>query len=170
LRHPQADNKLNGMTDLKVKHNSLNNNCYEVNVIYNDGSIKDISWILCITGKEKNQYSLLMSALRYSIQDQILTFKENQFIGKCELCLKHLTNDVHIDHVILFKIIVENFHKQNPNLSQPVTFEDARDGSNRAVFSKTDELYEYAWKEYHKEHAILRVLCAKCNLQRSKKA
>ncbi len=40
---------------------------------------------------------------------------------------------------------------------------------NSAKFKDDDVELKNNWYEYHKQHAILRCLCNKCNLTRSKK-
>ena len=40
---------------------------------------------------------------------------------------------------------------------------------NSAMFKDDDVEFEKSWYEYHTQHSILRCLCNKCNLTRSKK-
>ena len=49
----------------------------------------------------------------------------------------------------------------------PVKFDDSP--YNSAMFSSNDKKIEEEWYNYHKEHAILRYLCRKCNISRNKK-
>ena len=104
--------------------------------------------------------------MRYAISNQILEYKnsceEHNLI--CEICKSK--EDTHIDHIILFKQLYDDFLKQN-KLNIPVKFDD--NYYNSAMFTPEDELFNKSWCEYHEKHAILRCLCKSCNLKRNKK-
>jgi hypothetical protein len=173
-RHPEKETKLKNIDDIKLIYNKLQkktkeNKSFECRLIYKDGSDDSISLITCIKGKHKNNEQLLKDALRYSIEEQITEFKSKNIMNNilCELC-KNSIHDLHIDHVILFQTIINNFHKIN-TYPIPILFEKINDGTNRIKFKDSDKEYENFFKKYHKENAILRPLCATCNLKRSKK-
>ena len=153
--------------DFKLVANKLNKKAFELNIVKKDGSVEDISWRLCITGKPKTDKHELMSALRYSIEDQIKEYRDSVCIDKCMLCNEYINNDINIDHIIHFEKLVNDFHS-SIMLKIPIKFDDANDNSNRRKFKKEDSDYENAWKEYHKNNSKLRVLCQSCNLRREK--
>jgi len=165
--HPSSDNKLKNMNDFKIIKNKLNNKAYELNIINLDGSILDISWKLCVTSKHKTPKQELSSALRYSIEEQIHDYKNKVNIDKCVSCNTFTNGKPHIDHVIYFEKLVNDFNTINI-LPIPSIFDEASDNSNRRAFTKNDIKYETAWKKFHKENAILQVLCKDCNLRREK--
>ena len=81
---------------------------------------------------------------------------------KCELCDK--TKDIHIDHVILFKELTDNFLKNKEHI--PTDFDD--NNYNGAMFKDKDRGFAEEWYNYHLENAQLRPLCKCCNLTRIK--
>jgi hypothetical protein len=166
-RHPDFIRKCNNLIDFKLVANKLNKKAFELNIVKKDGSVEDISWRLCITGKPKTDKHELMSALRYSIEDQIKEYRDSVCIDKCMLCNEYINNDINIDHIIHFEKLVNDFHS-SIMLKIPIKFDDANDNSNRQKFKKEDSDYENAWKEYHKNNSKLRVLCQSCNLRREK--
>jgi hypothetical protein len=174
-RHPEKEKKLNNIQDIKLIYNKLQkkdkeNKSFECRIIYKNGTDDSISLKTCIEGKSKTDKQLLVDALRYSIDEQITEFKNKNInrIKICELCRKNILNNLHIDHVILFKNIISNFNEINKNIIPPVSFEKINDGTNRIKFKECDKEYENLFKKYHMENAILRPLCQKCNLTRSK--
>lgn len=160
-RHPDSENKLDDMVDISIVRNKLNRNAYEIHIIKTD-SVEDISWRQCISGKGKSCYK---SALRYSIEDQIQLFKKTNNIDKCTLCGKSTNRKPHVDHIIHFEKLIQDFNSTN-GMAIPTQFNESNDGTNRKNFTPEDELYANAWKEYHKNNAQLRILCSKCNLTR----
>ena len=66
--HPRYDEKCTGMKDIMIKR-VLNHNCFFV--IKCDGSMEDISYIRCKSGKETSNSMNIHSALRWTIHDQI---------------------------------------------------------------------------------------------------
>jgi len=85
---------------------------------------------------------------------------------KCDFCGE--TENIHIDHIYMFKNLMIDFLLINPN--KPTLFNENTD--NQYVFRLEDvATHEYAnkWYEYHKLNATLRPLCATCNLSRKHK-
>lgn len=166
-RHPSSTTKLHDVVDLRVSANALNTKAYEVYVVKPNGVLTDISWHHCVTGLEKTETQELLSALRYSIADQIHSFQMSSNMHQCTLCNKPTNGNSHIDHVNHFAQLVHNFQKLATHPT-PVSFDDALDGTNRRCFRVVDAAYERAWLSYHGQHAQLRVVCQKCNLTRKK--
>lgn len=166
-RHPESTKKLANLKDIKIVPNRMNKSCFEINLIKNDNTIEDISYNSCITGKHKTQKQELAEALRYAVQNQILEFRSKNLHKCCDICKKSTTGILHIDHVIEFHKLVENFHQHNKH-NIPNEFEDVNDGTNRYKITKKDEQYEKDFQAYHQTHAVLRPLCKHCNLSRPK--
>jgi hypothetical protein len=164
-RHPNKSTKLFNMVDLCIRPNQMNRQAYEINVIRSDGTREDISWKVCITGKAKTKTDELYRALRYSINEQLYAYKQENPTDTCRMCHKTAPK-VHIDHIIHFECLVENFLRTVP--AAPASFNDATDGSNRRCFRPEDEAWERAWQTYHERHATLRAVCQQCNLRREK--
>ena len=106
LRHPMADEKLEGMTDLCIEKNSYGQG-YAVYIL-GLGFKRDISWRVCIRGVNKSYSQNLRNAMRYSIEDQIKEFRKNSN-GECALCRYNRTLEV--DNVIKLKHLVSQFLK-----------------------------------------------------------
>jgi hypothetical protein len=166
--HPNK-NKIKNIIDFRIINNKLNKNALELNIIKEDGTIEDISWKSCISGKHKTHKQQLQDAYRYSVDEQIYNYKQSVPLDYCSLCCNEciMFGGVQIDHVIHFEKLYRDFQNQI-NIEPPVDFDEASDGSNRRMFKKCDSDYEIAWQEYHKKNGVLRVLCRDCNLKREK--
>jgi 5-methylcytosine-specific restriction endonuclease McrA len=157
-RHPDYPEKIDGIVDISITSNILRPQYYQLNIIKYDGSIDDISFKSCISGKKKNN---LKVAMRVSIQHQIIEFKKkNQHI--CVLCGS--SEKVHVDHEIYFDKIITDFI--NTQLYVPQEFDTRND--NRPCFRDEDIEFEKNWIREHFNKAKLRILCEQCNLKRPK--
>ena len=165
-RHPNANSKLADMVDLKIGRNTLNKNALEVHIIKTNGCSEDISWKICISGKDKSDKSELASAMRYSIEDQIMEYSIHHNHNICALC-EEKTENTHVDHIIHFEKLMQDFISDTTH-QIPKSFNDATDGSNRRAFRQEDSSFENEWKRYHKKHAELRICCVSCNCKRPK--
>lgn len=169
-RHPNHVEKVGcGIDFFFVTQNKVNTKALQLNIQRIDGSIIDLSWRNCVDGKVKTQKQMLYDAMRLAISDQTQSFKagavfEDRF--QCQICGCHVdkTHLAHVDHLISFKSIVEVFLKDKV---APCEFTDCRI-SHAAKFKDSDRQFEREWQEFHSVHASLRILCAKCNLSRSK--
>ena len=160
-RHPDGQDKTWGVVDFKVQHDLLNKKAYMLVLVRSTGEEESISWRCCISGKGYSSHQELMRAMRHSISEQIIAFRNSISRFWCEECDK-ATSEPHIDHIIHFAKLVKDFHKEN-TLPIPSLFEKAIDGR---TFRIEDIDYATAWKKYHKETATLRMLCKSCNLSR----
>lgn len=165
-RHPQQHKKLSNMVDIKIVPNILNRQALEIHIVKEDGTFEDISWRICISGKEKTTKHELASALRYSINEQTYDFKKNTETNFCSLC-KRASDVYHVDHVIQFDELMQNFIEITL-FPTPTSYDNASDGSNRRAFKEKDHDFETEWKKYHATHATYRMLCETCNLRRPK--
>tara|TARA_B110000046_G_C12836754_1_gene331814 strand:+ start:142 stop:744 length:603 start_codon:yes stop_codon:yes gene_type:complete len=160
-KHPEYPYKLRDVVDIMVGKNTRNPKYYAFNIIRQDGSIEDISYIKCIN--PPNDKHNLLSAMRKAIQPQINDFRHKSK-KECEFCKK--TNDISIDHIYMFKYLVRDFLALTDKMDIPNDFDD--DTDHIAIFKKKDIEFHNKWFTYHLNNATLRPLCTKCNLSRSK--
>lgn len=165
-RHPNYASKVkNG----KVIYFDIRKNQYGKSTLYiklkDHKELIDISWVKCIYSSEKKNNVKLNAALRQAIQYQITAFKRSRKrkYNICYLCNEKIENieDTHIDHVIKFKTLVDNFLKiTNENI--PTTFLE------KIGYEFTDSDVDFAdtWREFHGENSILAITHAQCNLKR----
>lgn len=158
-RHPDYPDKFINFIDIKIDYNPHYKNDMVVYIIKNNGDIDNVSVMKsCISGKPKDNLKI---AMRVSIQHQIDEFKNNQSKYICELC--NGTNRIEIDHhskEMPFAKLYIDFMKIN-TLPIPTSFND----TNRymACFKEENSSFEKKWVFYHKNNAILRMLCRNCN-------
>jgi hypothetical protein len=161
--HPDYPEKIENVIDVSIEYNRINpTKCYELQLIKNNQTSEAISYRKCFI-KIRKDNDLVMS-MRYAILDQILLYKNSHKLI-CSFC-NSKTNDIQIDHIILFKILYDDFLKQN-TITIPTKFD--YNYFNSAMFKDEDEKFKNSWCEYHKSHASLRCLCKSCNLTRKKK-
>ena len=158
-RHSDYPNKFIGFIDIKIDYNPEFKNQLVVYIKKDNGTIDNVSVLNnCITGKPRDN---LKVAMRVSIQPQIDDYKNNNYIKVCELCQGH--NRIEIDHhsdKAPFAKLYSCFMEIN-KLPIPTEFDDTK--SHMKCFKKTDYNFEEQWIQYHKENAILRMLCRRCN-------
>jgi hypothetical protein len=108
----------------------------------------------------------LNSALRYSIECQILEYKRTlPTTNRCKMCDLNI-DKYEIDHIIPFDTIKQAFIKIHP---PPTAFYDDVNHTCRRIFRKDDHKYDTKWKDYHQKHATYQALCKTCNLKKGKK-
>lgn len=154
-RHPNPEKIIN-MTDIQIKPNPIYKNL-ELNIVYEDGKIDDISYNVCISGKQKNYLKI---AMRVAIMPQILEHK-NKSKKECEQC--DSTTNLEVDHIVWFEKLYDDFMKIN-KISIPLTFNNTL--GHLKCFTKDDADFENSWILYHKQNATLRILCSECNKKR----
>ena len=164
--HPESAVKLRNISDFFITRNRLNVRALQLNVKRLDGTVTDISWTCCIKG-EPSDMTNLYAAFRHVVQDQTMEFRtlvhEN---ATCELCSTH-AHKFHVDHVVHFQQLVADF-LTTTTLQVPTQFAECDDGTHRHTFLEADDAIARAFSDYHRRHAELRVLCATCNLSRTK--
>jgi len=169
-RHPNSS-KLDGVCDFAIAYNKLSRSALEVIIIKEDGTTEDISLLnKCITCKLDTQKASLASAFRYSIDDQIKAFRKQATATHCELCncvLSAHSGLVHVDHTVHFEQLVADF-LSTYGQPLPTTFVNSPDDTHRHAFAPNDQQVSNAFYDYHKEHALLRLVCSSCNLSRPK--
>lgn len=163
-RHPNFVSKTRNMRNIKIIVDKLNVNAFKVIIVENNGDEIDISWKSAITGKTKGNKHKLMSAMRSSIEEQILRFRQNSE-KRCALCFS--ADKLHVDHHVHFDEIALDYMKSK-HAETPVAFGDTNDGTHRKCFLEVDNGFKNGWIEYHRRYATLRMLCQTCNLTRTK--
>jgi len=160
-KHPDYPSKLEGVIDMKIIKNKRNTKYYEFNLIKENGSIEDISYRCCINTRSSDHD--LLNAMRNCMSPQIQDFKRAAK-KECEFCKD--TNNIHIDHIYMFKYLVCDFLTLFDKTNVLTSFDNSID--NSAIFQKEDEEFSETWYLYNKANALLRPLCSKCNLSRGK--
>lgn len=167
LRHPNAEDKLHHLEDFSVVRNVLKPSSFVIHIKKKDGTVDDVSWLSCVTGKPRSAKQLLHSALRYSIEPQIQQYRDSISLDQCVLCQSSTNGTPHIDHFVQFEQLVHDFY-QTITIPVPNEVDAVNDYSGRRCFKSTDQTFQELWEDYHRKHASLRVLCATCNLSRPK--
>jgi hypothetical protein len=175
-RHPDYVQKnLAGIIDFRISPNVMSKKYKTVTVVRNNYSECTISCNACISGIGMSNEQKFKEALRNVISDQTTEFKRNASqvnsannftCGLCSCTLQNLdSSQVHVDHVIHFQKLVLDFLHVHPEILLPTNY------TSNFNTSQTEFMLEDAWigmlfAQYHSQHAILRVLCARCNLTR----
>lgn len=168
-RHPEFSYKSENMCNIKIINDILNVKALKIIIIKTNGEI-DISWRCAINGKHKSKKGVLTTAMRSSIYKQIEDFRINSKNYCCELCgsVEALQVDHNDEKKSAFDELVYNFVNENKDIKIPDNFRELNDGTHRVGFLQEDNNFENKWVEYHRQHAILRILCKNCNLRRPK--
>lgn len=164
-RHPAFFDKIGcGVRRFYVTRNPRNKKALELNIERVDGSTTDISWHTCVRGKRNTTTANLKQAMRYAVREQIKQAKE-KFKGKpCVMCGQP---NEHIDHQSpTFDELVEMFLDQT-TYKIPTRFDDVP-VLNNPQFKIDDHWFQDEWEKFHLDKAVLRPLCAKCNLSSAK--
>lgn len=155
------------MKKIIISRNPMNYKTYHTEIQFEDGEIEPISFnkIIDEIGKtkekieEKNEKNYINQAMRKEIKDQIIKYKNNSIL-LCENCkIENLDKiDYHVDHIIKFRDIQENFMTKYKELE--ILMEDDQKYGNKKLINNT---FSEKWKNYHEKHAKLRILCKACN-------
>jgi len=125
-----------------------------------DGTEIDISWKICISGRERSLNSVQKEILRNSIKDQIIEFGEKT-PQICNICDSYFCAKFEIDHVIPFKTLVANFTK---NTVLPTRYKEVKYGHE---FHDDDIELETQWRQFHLENAKLQKVCKTCHYKKT---
>lgn len=135
-RHPEFTTKFGKPAKVKFSPTSENKSTH-ITIKYDDGTLDDISWNLCI---HQNRRALDIANMRKLIEHQVKKFKLSQKELSCAEC--NSATDIHVDHVVSFKTLLEKFKVEHP------------------------ELDDAAWISFHEKNAVLQLLCAPCNYKK----
>jgi len=155
-----------GIEYFYVKRDAFNKKAFGSMIKRIDGTEMDFSWVACskdLTAKTNNNLS---HALRESIKDQILTFRNTFENPICMLCL--IDDDYieyHVDHKDPpFRDLKDMFLK-NTNHEIPSIFDSCKK-THTHKFNIKDKLFSDDWNDYHKNNCVLQMLCKTCNLKK----
>ena len=171
--HPDAGQKIGcGISRIEVVKNPQFQTCNCFWIHRTDGSSTDFSYLSCLSGKSKTPQQKFADACREAVTDQILQYKADYFNGNvyeiCEATGEEIhINECHVDHVILFSKLKNDFISKHSIAIHDGLFEESRDNQCTTVFA-CDKL-KTMWAEFHREHAVLRCVSAKFNLTRTSK-
>ena len=165
-RHPNYDTFNFSAEDIiffKPKYNVYKK--IELSVFLNNKTWDVFSYPKCISNKKDYKKEDLLKAFRSSINNQIFKFKLDNKINKC--CSEcGSNNNLHVDHIIDFQILLCDFLKNN-KLNLPYTFDEDLITKTK-IFKKEDSKIKNNWDTYHYQNCKLRWLCCECNLKRKK--
>lgn len=165
--HEDFQDHLDDIEKIKISNNYLNVGSYHTELIRKNGDIKSFSWNHCCKFKPRSCKENLTNALRSSIQEQVIDYKnKNQLI--CCICnIQNLSKSkYHTDHkTIPFRDIVANFLNLDITKQLCIPSQLSKDGYF-TVFRKEDDDFERRWKEYHLLNSDFQILCDKCNLKK----
>lgn len=161
-KHPNYPEKVKNLVDIKITRNTLNKGCFQLNVVKEDGTIEDISYRQCIYNQKTNH---LNEAFRVAVITDIFEFKNtHEHICANKECKSKDNVKYDVDHVNYFEKLVHDFMKDRKNY--PSIFSETK--HNQRCFRPEDSNFEKEWILFHKENAILQILCHTCNLKRKK--
>lgn len=172
-RHPEYEAKVgSGIYYFKRKISPLNAHFYLI-IVRTDGTEVDFSWKSCVSGKSTSNIKNLFAAMRASAFDFVDEFKKDALDENpyCEICEKFLESrkESHVDHVIQFSKLLNDFLKTKQGNFIPVEFDDCPK-TNQPFFKKDKQssFFKFEWEDYHADNSKLRLLCPSCNLKRPK--
>lgn len=175
-RHPESASKVGcGLAAVQVYIPSLWANSRTRHkgflAVREDGSTVDFGFHQCIS--PRNPKSQFNEGCRGAVATQILDFRNKVFranggrvLCPCEDRLIEV-KDCHIDHhPVLFIEIVDSFVAQHNIDVASVAYEEVEFASKPKF---KDHNLERDWKDFHKKHAILRVISSGANLRKGSK-
>ena len=171
--HPRVDEKVGaGVQSFTIDTNWEYSNTRTIFINRTDGSRTDFSWVKCIDGETSDQ--LQMQALRVAIMDQIIAFKQGQFLAgktvRCpetgeELSWQHC----HVDHCApdTFDKLVADWLSAEGITIEQVAISPSRDSSFHRKL--TNEAQRVSWWNFHNAKKRLRLLSPFANLSLAKR-
>ena len=169
-RHPDAERKKVALiTDIIIKvfpkaankRQPLQTGDYQIWYHTSDGLEDSISWVKSMRKEDYSISKKLTSAMRYSIEGQVRTFRQSNLRARCQYC--NTNRELTVDHINHFEGLAYDFLLLHP--THPVEFTDAPITSQE-MFRLEDAAYDALWKEYHSSNANLQILCNTCNQAR----
>ena len=156
-RHPHYDEwELSNPMRFKISKDGWGNKNFSL--LTADKEWFQFSYRKCVANKSKshNARTNVISACRVAVYDQIRNFRDNNE-HICDVCeLPTLKPDVdHHFEKITFQKILNNFVANKSYTDYKLIKDDRGHHLN--------ELDKKEWQDYHREHAILRLLCKSCH-------
>jgi hypothetical protein len=165
--HPHYLEKIgSGIDYFYIQPNPLVKKYYQTMIKRTDDSEIDFSWRYCCQFKERTIMDDLTRAMRCSIKDDIIKFKQ-QNILKCNKCKTddEQYENFHVDHNNpSFKNLKDGF-LQLTNKPIPTKFSDCN-VNKLTIFREENKDFKNEWIEYHNNNCNLQILCRDCNLKK----
>jgi len=117
------------------------------------------SWRACCDARDTKIIDKLKEACRTSIKEQTASCWCNN--NKCYVCGKNKTYGFEVDHLNEFSKIFKDFMESN-TLQIPDDY-DSDPITSQYMFTKEDDIFKQSFQNYHRENAILRLLCKECH-------
>lgn len=151
-----------GIISFTIKNDYFKNTALFINQKGNDTEVP-VSFVQICKFKPPTIREQYLESLRQCINNQILEFRNNQYLI-CDFC--HTTKNIQIDHIYTFKDMVSDF-ETDYEFEFPTHFGKCKI-TNKTMFLEEDSELSTVFQEYHRNKATLRCLCSKCNLARNK--
>ena len=164
-RHPNFDQKWQDVMHIEIGTTErYNTRC--IYLVRRDGSKVDISYTKALYNRiTRRMYKYdVKKAFRYAILSQINAFREAAFmqLNECEMCgceLHHGNTSVDHDFTkVKFSTLVREFCALHGHTIHSVPIRSV--GIEKEL---EDDAFREAWVAYHADHAVLRLLCIRCN-------
>lgn len=112
----------------------------------------------------------LACAYRTAVYEDIRYFKTHHHDRVCAICERPIVGQSDVDHVSPSFIELVRQFEETAGRPPPMEFTKCGDTKAYHRYSKKfcDEAYATAWREFHRAHAVLRIVCSPCNLKREK--
>lgn len=163
--HPYASEKLAKPVVGIKKYNRYGHQGDNLMLIYDDGSALPFSWNKCCKGKASSDAVSIKCALRAAVQDQTSAVMDAAFLDRdtivCPMSGELINRgQAHVDHAPpkfadLVKLWLIDIGLE---LDQVPLTDDPQGG---AVVEHCD--VRTSWSDFHKRHAVLRVVSARWN-------
>lgn len=165
--HPHYDEKIGeGIDYFYIVINPMNKTGLHLMIQRVDGTNVDISWVYCCQFKEHSVDDILTRAMRASIKDYVIAFKQSQILI-CNICKSDDKpyHEYHTDHNLTsFKKLKDDFLKLT-TLSKPIYFNEFKFYELK-LFKDEDVEFENTWVSYHNKHCDYQLLCRSCNIKK----
>ena len=138
-----------------IKKNKANH----VSCVNNNNEEFTFSWRSCCDGRDTKSSDKLKEACRTSIKEQTASCWCNN--NKCYSCGENKSDGFEVDHFNEFSKIYKDFMEAN-TIQIPDNFKSDLITS-QYMLKKEDYIFEQAFQNYHRENAILRLLCKQCH-------
>jgi hypothetical protein len=143
-----------------IKKNKANH----LSCIDNNNKEFIFSWRSCCDGRDTKISDKLKEACRTSIKEQTASCWANN--SNCCNCGKNKTNGFEVDHYKKeFCKIYKDFMEIN-TIQIPDDFESDIITS-QYMFKKEDNIFNQSFQNYHRENAILQLLCKDCHREKT---
>lgn len=165
--HPESEAKVGcGILGITVDRNPVYPSTRGFILYRHDGTSTDFSWLACIDGRTRQQD--VMSAMRFEIAKQVITFKSVELIAGGMVCpyrgIKLDMTNSHVDHEppMTFSALVELWLSMRDMTIDDVAISDSADNQYISRMTDIDQLE--SWVEFHADNANLRLLSRTANL------